>query len=220
MAKFYVNKFDDEKLGKVLKPNQCLIGLFKQCKTKGEGSFCGYYGAESYLDTELYAWYIADYTGRYDPTRALSLVQVCDPPIKYEKVYIATHMWTNVIHADDVNDAILKFDMHHWRQWSSLLDEIDAMPVARCPKCGKWPQLSHSYRGGRYEETKLECLSCKMYAKSVKGENGVKFKWNTYIKNHFRLSDIALERLCDPSIITASPRIQKILEEIREGEEL
>ena len=109
MAKFYVNKFDELNFENVLKRDQCLIGLFKQCETKGEGSFCGYYGSESYLNTELYAWYIADYSGRYDPTRALSLVQVCDPPIKYKKVYIGTHMWTNVISAENVAEAIFKF---------------------------------------------------------------------------------------------------------------
>lgn len=44
------------------------IGLFKGGKWDGRGNFCGWYGAEYYLNTELIAYYTAE-GGIYMPEK-------------------------------------------------------------------------------------------------------------------------------------------------------
>ena len=55
--KFYVNEIA-ETIDELtpLPWGEHYVGLFSQCETKGEGSFCGYYSCEKYLNTELLAY--------------------------------------------------------------------------------------------------------------------------------------------------------------------
>lgn len=124
MTKFYVNEIYDSYLKNKagVAYGHSLIGLFKQCATEGRGSFCGYYGSEFYLDTELYAYYIAE-GGIYRPEDRLSELEICVPPIKYREVQIGSHLWTTVIEAETVRDAIELFRDAKWRRWRSPEDE-------------------------------------------------------------------------------------------------
>ena len=124
--KFYVNRFYGDRLGgeKAGFPNvypNMYIGLFTQCKTKGEGNCCGYYGAEYYLDTELLAYYVAEGC-IYQPEKRISDVSDCY--FYREKILIGSHMWTKVIEAETVEEAIEKFKNAEWRRWVTPEDEF------------------------------------------------------------------------------------------------
>lgn len=123
MAKFYVNAVHDQTLTNGLPYGQIIIGLFKQCSTDGRGNFCGYYGSEYYLDTELYAYYVTDCKGIYRPEARLSELTICNPAIEYREVRIGSHMWTKVIEADTIDAAIDLFMDANWRRWDSPFDE-------------------------------------------------------------------------------------------------
>lgn len=124
--KFYVNSFYGDRLGgeKVGLPNiypNFYIGLFTQSKTIGEGNFCGYYGAEYYLDTELLAYYQAE-GPIYQPEKRISSVYGCY--FKRKKMLIGSHMWTRVIEAETVEEAYKKFENAEWRPWDYYKDEV------------------------------------------------------------------------------------------------
>lgn len=124
--KFYVNEVvGDHRLRSTLglHDRDMIIGLFKQCATDGRGNFCGYYASEYYIDTELYAYYIADCSGIYRPEARVSELTICSPAIKYHEIQIGTHIWTNVIEAETINDAIELFRDGKWRGWTSRCDE-------------------------------------------------------------------------------------------------
>lgn len=123
MEKFYVNEVHDQRLTNSLPYGHSIIGLFKQCSTDGRGNFCGYYGSEYYLNTEMYAYYVADCEGIYRPEARISEVTVCDPAIEYREVEIGSHMWTKVIESDTVDAAIGLFKAANWRSWSYPFDE-------------------------------------------------------------------------------------------------
>lgn len=123
--KFYVNQIHDvsDDLGyEHVYPNM-LIGLFDSCDSKGEGYFSGWYGAEYYLNTKLYAHYIAE-GGGYQPQKRISNVIIEDQPIFYEKVIIGSQMWTYVIEAETIDIAIELFSKGIWRKWSCEKDRI------------------------------------------------------------------------------------------------
>lgn len=123
--KFYVNQFYGDRLGggpagfRNIYPNN-YIGLFTQCETRGEGSFCGYYGAEYYLNTELLAYYEAEGL-IYRPEKRISQVYPCY--FRRSKILIGSHMWTQVIEANSIEKALKKFENADWRQWRSPEDE-------------------------------------------------------------------------------------------------
>lgn len=125
MAKFYVNEVHDQTLRNGVPYGQSIIGLFKQCATEGRGSCCGYYGVELYIDTEMYAYYIADDCRHiYRPEARMSDITIFARPIKYDEVVIGSHMWTTVIEAETVEEAIKLFENAEWRRWHPLLDEM------------------------------------------------------------------------------------------------
>ena len=124
--KFYVNQFYGDSLGgkAVGFPNiwpDMYIGLFTQCKTKGEGNFCGYYAVEYYLDTELLAYYVAK-GGIYQPEKRISEVNGCY--FHRRKMPIGSHMWTYVIEANTEEEAFEKFKNADWRRWMHPEDEF------------------------------------------------------------------------------------------------
>lgn len=112
--RFFVNEINDYKLTKSLEYGKHLIGLFRECKVDGRGTFCGYYASEYYLDTELYAYYIAEYVSVYTPEARIGELVVPTEPIKYAEVEIGSDMWTNIIDASDIKDAIECFVNAKW----------------------------------------------------------------------------------------------------------
>lgn len=123
MAKFYVNAVYDKPLTRGIPYGQMVIGLFKQCPTEGRGNFCGYYSSEYYLNTELYAYYVAD--GRiYKPEARMTELTIPEQPMKYREVQIGSDMWTMVIEAESVDEAIELFKDAKWRRWNCEIDEV------------------------------------------------------------------------------------------------
>jgi hypothetical protein len=120
MNKYYVNSFYGDRIGLPNVYPNMYIGLFRECKAKGEGNFCGYYGAEYYLDTELIAYYEAE-GGRYQPEKRIGKTHICG--YKFDKILIGSHMWTQVIEAKDDAEARDKFIRAEWRQWNTFKDE-------------------------------------------------------------------------------------------------
>lgn len=115
--RFFVNEINDHYLTKGLEYGKHLIGLFRECKTEGRGNFCGYYSSEYYLNTELYAYYIAEYVNIYTPEARIGELIVPTEPIKYDEVQIGSDMWTSVILADNIKDAIKCFINAEWKRW-------------------------------------------------------------------------------------------------------
>ena len=120
--KFYVNKIMDTLDN--LKPlnyeeGEYFVGLFSDCETVGEGSFGGYHASESYLDVNLYACCV--YKGAYLKQKVGNIIDVNK---HYNKIHIATHMWTQVIEAKTLTEAKEKFKNSEWRQWNSEIDEF------------------------------------------------------------------------------------------------
>lgn len=121
--KFYVNQVHGEDLLNGIPYPQMVIGLFDQCETEGRGNFCGYYGSEYYLNTKLYAYYVAE-GGLYQPEKRISDVMKPVSPFIYDEVQIGSHMWTYVIEAETVEEAIVKFTNAEWRRWTYPEDEF------------------------------------------------------------------------------------------------
>lgn len=122
--KFYINSLCDWEnvLNAKHSYGQFIIGLFRQCKTDGRGNFCGYYGTEYYLNGELYAYYVTENTVIYKPEARLGDVTVLKEPIRYQEVQIGSHMWTNVIEASSIEEAIDLFKNAKWRRWDYSVD--------------------------------------------------------------------------------------------------
>jgi hypothetical protein len=120
MNKYYVNSFYGGRIGLPRVYPNMYIGLFRECKAKGEGNFCGYYGAEYYLDTELIAYYEAE-GGSYQPEKRIGKTHICG--YKFDEFLIGSHMWTQVIEAEDDAEARDKFIRAEWRQWNTFKDE-------------------------------------------------------------------------------------------------
>lgn len=182
MAKFYVNEVHDQTLTDGLPYGQSIIGLFEQCETDGRGSFCGYYGSEYYLDTKLYAYYVADCKGVYRPEARISELTICNPVIKYREVQIGSHMWTQVIEAGTIDEAIELFRDAEWRMWSSPFDELGMIPISPCPRCGRKPRVYH--RGGRDIEGLIcyfECEECDIWVESSEGTLDTANLWNDLV---------------------------------------
>lgn len=130
--KFYVNLFYNNDQSSITEPPSDkstvndLIGLFTQCSTIGEGSFCGYYTSESYIDTNLLAFYISSRKVgcAIEFKNRSSEVGICNPPLELSKIQIGSHIWTKVIEAETSDEAIEKFSNGEWRQWDYSKDEI------------------------------------------------------------------------------------------------
>lgn len=182
VAKFYVNEVHDGKLTNGLQYGQSIIGLFRQCETDGRGNFCGYYGSEYYVETELYAYYVADCKGVYRPEARISELVICDPRIKYHEVRIGSHMWTKVIEARNVEEAIELFDNAKWRRWETPFDEFGFPEISCCPSCGCKPSVLH-WGNATGSFSRFECRECDMGVTSSEGTLDAITKWNELCKN-------------------------------------
>ena len=123
--KFYINSIGSnlDGLNNLPYNQKQYVGLFSQCQVHEDGYFGGYYSSTKYINTTLYAVLIFE-NGCYKNAKKLSA------PIKLDRFYneIQTdpHMWTSVIEADTIDDAISQFEKSHLRDWKSEIDEHSA----------------------------------------------------------------------------------------------
>ena len=97
--------------------NRRYIGLFTNNKWAGEGNFCGYYGAEYYLDTTLLAYGIQLREG----SKSNNFKAPFDGGFfenvnkHYDKIGIGCDMWEKHIEADSVEEALEIFKTQSWQ---------------------------------------------------------------------------------------------------------
>lgn len=120
MRKFYVNECFNHELASTFEPGpgEHIIGLFKQCQVicKSDSPHLSLFHSY-YLNTELYAFYIANDTER------ISNIVVLEMPIKYHEIKIPTNTWTCVVEAETVEEAIRSFGEKKWRRFELQKDE-------------------------------------------------------------------------------------------------
>ena len=126
--KFYINSIGNkiEGLPELPYNNGQYVGLFSQCQVGEDGNFCGYYSSSSYINTNLHAVAIYE-NGCYRNAKRLEKVIRFDK--FFQEIPIETHMWTNVIEAESIEDAISKFEISDWREWKCEIDEITEYPI-------------------------------------------------------------------------------------------
>ena len=90
------------------------IGLFDKTNWVGEGSFCGWYGAEFYTNTTLIAYGIQlGHSGVYDPKRPFNGgFKIVNE--HYDKIEIGSCFWTRTFESDSVEEAIEIFRKQEW----------------------------------------------------------------------------------------------------------
>ena len=92
------------------------IGLFTNNEFKGEGYFCGWYGAEYYLDTDLLAFGIQLVDGG-SPIKFRCPFDggfyICENQ-HYDKIRIGSGMFEKEFEADSVEEAIDIFRRQAW----------------------------------------------------------------------------------------------------------
>ena len=110
---FYVNEF---RLDGVSDYTRRCIGLFDNNKWDGRGNFCGYYGAEYYLDTNLLAYGIQLLDGGriYDPKQPFDGGFFRNVNKHFDEVMIGSGMWEKKIEAESVEEAITVFKFQIW----------------------------------------------------------------------------------------------------------
>ncbi len=114
MVRYYVNMFYDKSMSDCL--SKQMIGLFGEHKWDGRGNFCGWYGAEFYLNTELYAHYFTEGGILYAPEKRVSEVVIHNPAVKYDEVMIGSCYWERYIDAETPEEAIDKFRDGDWER--------------------------------------------------------------------------------------------------------
>lgn len=115
MKTYYVNAVSDYKLCDTDYGTE-IIGLFDEHGFKGCGNFCGWYSSEWYLNTKLYAHYLADCSGLYRPEKRISEITIHDPAIEYDAVQIGSCYWETKIEAETLEEAIEKFKNADWHK--------------------------------------------------------------------------------------------------------
>lgn len=112
MKKFYINQVS---LPESDWEHRC-IGLFDNNKWKGEGTFCGYYGVEFYLDTTLIAFGIQLIKGNqpYNPKFPFDGGFIENANRHFDKIPIGSNMWEKTIEAENAEEAIKIFKSQSW----------------------------------------------------------------------------------------------------------
>ena len=110
--RFYINSLDDNKLGSSW--SNKIIGLFDNNEWQGEGNFCGWYGCEYFLNTNLIAYFIQEDRGGkpYDPKSKYNEFHVVNR--YYGAASIGSRRWTIEIEAATKEEAIEKFKNQSW----------------------------------------------------------------------------------------------------------
>ena len=106
--KFYINAILDKST-----MNKTCIGLFTNHKPVGEGSFCGWYAAEFFLNTTLLAY---GFIPRESPIdfKVEFIDDVVEDGTYYDKIAIGTDIWTRTIEARNAEEAIQIFKNQSW----------------------------------------------------------------------------------------------------------
>lgn len=109
---FYVNEVE---LPESSWSRQC-VGLFDNNTWNGKGNFCGYYGAEFYLNTTLLAYGIQLRTGNlsYNPKAPFDGGFVENVNKHFDEIRIGSGMWEIKIEADTIEEAIQIFKDQSW----------------------------------------------------------------------------------------------------------
>ncbi len=110
---FYVNEVG---LKGVSDYTHRVIGLFDNNDWAGKGYFCGWYGAEYYLNTNLLAYGIQLINGStcYDPKVPFNGGFYGNANIHFDEVRIGSGMWEKRIEADSIEEAIAIFKNQSW----------------------------------------------------------------------------------------------------------
>ena len=109
--KFYVNQVSQKGDW-----NHQYIGLFTNNEWIGEGSFCGWYGTEYYLDTTLLAYgiqlrdggQVVNFKAPFDGGFFENVNE------HHDKILIGSKIWEKVIEADNVEEALKIFKTQSW----------------------------------------------------------------------------------------------------------
>lgn len=115
--RFYVNDFSADALAPGDRVPGCsYIGLFDGNKWKGEGSLCGWYGVEFYLDVTLLAYGVQK-RGRsksYDPKAPFDGGFVAGLGSHYDRIVIGSGYYERPFEAASIEEAIEIFKKQAW----------------------------------------------------------------------------------------------------------
>lgn len=97
--------------------NHQYIGLFTSNQWVGEGNFCGYYGAEFYLNTKLLSYGIQLKPGNlcYDPKAPFDGGFIAHANENHLKIGIGSKYWEKRIEAYNQAEAIEIFRTQSWQ---------------------------------------------------------------------------------------------------------
>lgn len=109
---FYVNAVHLKEYGW----NEQCIGLFDNNEWDGRGSFCGYYGAEFYLNTTLIAYGVQLRHGGmpHDPKAPFDGGFHENVNRYFDEIAIGSGMWEKKIEANSAEEAIEIFRTQSW----------------------------------------------------------------------------------------------------------
>ena len=95
--------------------NHRCIGLFDNNEWDGRGNFCGYYGAEYYLNTTLLVYGIQLIEGNriYNPKAPFD-GGIYESGEHFDEILIGSGMWEKKIEANSVEEAIDIFITRSW----------------------------------------------------------------------------------------------------------
>lgn len=99
------------------------IGLFDSNDWKGEGSYCGWYSTEYYLDTTLIA-YGTQMIPSYEPTHVINPFDGDVTVVKqhYDKIGISSIYNEVEFEASFIEEALEIFKEQRWEQFFSFQD--------------------------------------------------------------------------------------------------
>lgn len=110
---FYVNEVN---LNDVSDWTHRVIGLFDRNEWTGRGNFCGWYGAEYYVNTTLLAYGIQLKSGgeSYNPKHPFDGGFFENVNSHFDEVWIGSCYWEQRIEANSVEEAIAIFKSQSW----------------------------------------------------------------------------------------------------------
>lgn len=88
-------------------PHKFYVGLFTNNTHQGEGTCCGWYGSEKYIDTTLIGFYQFDNSSPIDFKKKLSEAVRCN--IHFDEISIGSAIWECILNADSDDEAFEDF---------------------------------------------------------------------------------------------------------------